>query len=516
MVFDVSGAWPGWGLLKTTVTVGLAVLVYKLIVFTLRIRSLYKALESCPQLDREHFSWIHGNLHKMPADGEARLQFFDRFSNLPNGGDKMAVFWVGPFTPRLFLHHPDTMKEVFHTADPKPIGFMGAYNPVLPWLGEGLLLSGGQRWARSRRLLTPAFHFEILRSYISVFNDGSKQFLANIDPYADSGKSFDLFGPVSLCALDVLLRCALSQETNCQISKETVPYVTAVNELATSILQRMGKIWMYSDFLFGLSHTGKKFFRHCDYVHKFSQDIIQKRKESIKIQGQVKRKYLDFLDILLTARDENGDGLTDIEMQNEVDTFLFAGHDTTTSAISWIIYTLAQHQDYQERVFLELEELMTGRGNEEVLWEDLNRIPVLTMCIKECMRLHPPVPFIGRLVEEDRKINGVIIPGGNNITLNIYSLHRNPDLWDKPSEFIPERFSKENITDRDPFLYTPFAAGPRNCIGQNFAMGEIKVFLTKLFYRYRVQLDSSHVVRRSPEMVMRAQDGIKVIVSRRS
>ncbi|KAL5013692.1 hypothetical protein ScPMuIL_007962 [Solemya velum] len=516
MMFDESWVWPGWSLLKTAVTVGLAVLVYKLIVFTLRIRSLYKAMESCPQLGRKHFSWIHGNLHEMPVDGEGKLRYFENLRNCENGGKKMALYWSGPFTPRIVLHHPDTMKELYHTADPKPLHTTSLYKTFLPWLGEGLISSSGARWARTRRLLTPAFHFDILRSYMTVKNDACNQFLSNVAPYAKSRESFELVHKVSLCTMDIILRCAFSYESNCQNTKEPVPYIKAVEEIVHIALIRNGTLWMHPDLVFALSSTGRDFKRHCDFVHTFAQRLIDRRKITLNEHGLAKKRCTDFLDTLLMARDEKGNGMTDEEIQNEVHTFLFAGFDTTTSAISWIIYTLAQHQDYQERVFLEVEELMTGRENEEVFAADFNRIPLLTMCIKEGLRLHSPVPFITRYLDKDRVIDNVLIPAGVSVMLSIFGLHSHPDLWENPSEFIPERFSKENIADRDPFHFTPFAAGPRNCIGQNFALHEIKLFLVKLFYRYRVRLDSTHAVKKSPEVVMKAQHGIRVTIEPRS
>ncbi|XP_069109522.1 cytochrome P450 4B1-like [Argopecten irradians] len=208
------------------------------------------------------------------------------------------------------------------------------------------------------------------------------------------------------------------------------------------------------------------------------------------------------------ARDENGNGLTREEIRNEVDTFLFEGHDTTASAISWILYSLATHPEHQTKVQAEIDSVLEGRVSDHLKWEDMPKLQYLTMCIKEGMRLHSPVPFIQRESTREFTIDGKTFPPGTFLSCAIYSVHQNPAVWNNPQEFIPERFSKENATKMDSFAFIPFAAGPRNCIGQTFAMNEEKVTIARILHKYTFELDPSVEVKKQPAAVMRSKNGI--------
>ncbi|KAK3102082.1 hypothetical protein FSP39_008602 [Pinctada imbricata] len=363
-------------------------------------------------------------------------------------------------------------------ADPKPTGFGGVYRHALPWLGEGLLIAGGSRWARSRRLLTPAFHFDILKPYIAVYNDCAGQLSKNIERFANTDASFEVFNLVCLCTLDIILRCAFSYETNCQEnSGEVHPYVKAVNEIAVTWSRRNRMPWLFPDFIFYRTEEGKRFSRNLSVCTRGSGG---RHRQTEKYTDLTNRKFLDFLDILLTAKDEDGNGLTKTEIRNEVDTFLFEGHDTTASAISWILYSLAEFPEYQTRCQQEIDTILKQNGNTEIQWEDVSKLEYLTQCIKEGMRLHVPVPFIARTTTKDIVFDGHTLPAGNFCTCHIWNLHHNPEVWKGPETYDPNRFSKENLAQMDSFAFLPFSAGPRNCIGQHFAMNEEKVVLAKL------------------------------------
>ncbi|XP_055959337.1 ultra-long-chain fatty acid omega-hydroxylase-like [Patella vulgata] len=210
------------------------------------------------------------------------------------------------------------------------------------------------------------------------------------------------------------------------------------------------------------------------------------------------------------AMDENGLGLTDQEIRAEVDTFLFKGHDTTASALSWTIFSLAQHPKIQSQVQIEIDELLSGRMTDDLMASDLNELPYLTMCIKESLHLHSIISFITRHTEQDCKVLDKTIPNDTMTTILIYGLHHNPSIWEDSLEFRPERFSPENIDKINPFAYIPFSAGPRNCIGQNFAMHEIKVLLVKILNRFHLELDPNHDVKKFAGIVTRAENGIRM------
>ncbi|WAR07532.1 CP4FN-like protein [Mya arenaria] len=341
---------------------------------------------------------------------------------------------------------------------------------------DGLLVANGQKWARNRRLLTPAFHFDILKPYTNVFNASADVLVAKLKSKAASNDRFDVFQNV-----------------------DTNPYVKAVNRITDSLVQRFLYPYMLFDFIFYKTSVGRQFKKDCNFVHSVAEEIIHKRKnaldsgENVALEG---KRYVDFLDILLTARDEEGVGLSSLEVRNEVDTFLF--------------------EEYQKRCQQEVDQVLEGRDSDFVEWSDMPKFEFLTQCIKEGMRLHGPVPIVNREVKEDFEIGGRNIPAGSIVQLNIWALHHKESVWGPDHmEFKPERFSPENVDKMSPFQFVPFSAGPRNCIGQHFAMNEEKSVLAKLLRNFTFRIDTSHVVKKNLSAVMRTVDGMFMYVEER-
>ncbi|CAG2224873.1 CYP4B1 [Mytilus edulis] len=187
---------------------------------------------------------------------------------------------------------------------------------------------------------------------------------------------------------------------------------------------------------------------------------------------------------------------------------MFEGHDTTASAISWAIYSLGKYPREQDIVYKEMSNLL--RNNKEISWENLQDMPQLTAFVKESMRMFTPVPMGARQLTSPMTIGDVVIPAGVNVDVNQHMIHHHPDVWQEHEVFKPERFLQNDLTERHPYSFVPFAAGPRNCIGQNFAMNEIKVVIGRLVHRYKVKLVEGHNYDINPELVMRAKHGIKV------
>lgn len=419
--------------------------------------------------------------------------------------------WLFMIRPIVHLTHPDTIKVVMRSSAPKAKSGAG-YLFMLPWIGDSILVSDGPKWERNRRLLTPAFHFNILNSYFKVYNSVADTFMEKLANGCKENKYIEVYKESSLATLDTLLQCSLSYKGNVQLVGENHPYVKAVKRLIELVLARCLNILLYPESLYKLSSSGKEFFNICDFVHKFSEEIIMKRRK--ELSETQKKRHLDFLDILLTAKDENGKGLTDEEIRNEVDTFMFAGHDTTGSALSWSIYSLGKHKDIQDKVFTEVREVI---GDKQYIdGDDISKMKYLSCFLKEVMRYHTTVPVVSRMLEEPCTIDGVEFPKGVFFDLNMYSVHHNPDVWDNPSEFSPERFAEDKHHNMDPFSFVPFSAGPRNCIGQAFAQHELKVLIARLVNRFEISLDPDHVVEHFMEVVMRAKNGIMVNFQERS
>ncbi|XP_069101418.1 ultra-long-chain fatty acid omega-hydroxylase-like [Argopecten irradians] len=500
--------------LNVLVTVSLAVvIVCKLIHSYLRYTRWVKSYEQLPGSQDTHWFW--GHMHLYPGPNEKGLAFQrERIQEFP----LFHRIWVSYFRCVLICHHPKSVKFLLKSSEPKPTEVGTSYVLGKTWLGDGLLLANGKRWARNRRLLTPAFHFDILQPYMTVYNEVSDILQVKIGDCCEKGEAFELFNFIGMASLDNILRCAFSYKSDCQVLGDSHPYVNAVNKLSDLWVARSLNIFHYFDFIFFLSANGRQFKKYSDYVHSVAEEVIQKRQLTLEKEGLPngrKSRYQDFLDILLTAKDENNVGMTPLEIRNEVDTFLFEGHDTTTSAMCWTLYSLAEHPQWQKKIQAEVDGILEGRDLDFIEWSDLGKLENLTLCIKEGLRLHSPVSFIQRNTTKPFEVEGYHVPVGTSVAIQIYNLHHNPYVWDDPMEFRPERFLPENSVGRDSYAFVPFSAGPRNCIGQHFAMNEQKVTLARLLRRFTFELDPKHEVSKKIGVVMRAENGIKVFAKPR-
>ncbi|XP_066204634.1 cytochrome P450 4F3-like isoform X1 [Saccopteryx leptura] len=459
------------------------------------------------QPPKRNWFWGHLGLVKINEEGlrlieELSYQFRD-----------VHLWWVGPFYPVLRLVHPKFIAPLLQApaaVAPKDMFF---YNFMKPWLGDGLLLSAGEKWSHHRRLLTPAFHFDILKPYMKIFNKSADIMHAKWQRLASEGITrLDMFEHISLMTLDSLQKCVFSFDSNCQ--EKPSEYIAAILELSALVTKRSQQIFLHTDFLYYLTPDGRRFRRACNLVHNFTDAVIQERRRTLISQGshdflkaKAKAKTLDFIDVLLLSKDEDGRKLSDEDIRAEADTFMFEGHDTTASGLSWILYNLAKHPEYQERCRQEVIQLLGDREPKEIEWDDLAQLPFLTMCIKESLRLHPPVTVISRCCTQDIMLpDGRVIPKGNICVISIFGAHHNPSVWPDPKVYNPFRFDPETPQKRSPLAFIPFSVGPRNCIGQTFAMAEMKVVVALTLLRYRVLPDVEP--RRKPELILRTEEGL--------
>ncbi|KAK5623334.1 hypothetical protein CRENBAI_015933 [Crenichthys baileyi] len=390
--------------------------------------------------------------------------------------------WFGPTTCILNIHHPDYVKTILSSTEPKD-DF--AYKFIEAWIGNGLLVSNGQKWFRHRRLLTPGFHYDVLKPYVKLMSESTKTMLDKWERYAKTNETFELFKHISLMTLDSILKCAFSCNSNCQTEGGTNAYIKAVYELSNLINFRVRTFPYHSDLIFHLSPHGFRYRRACKVAHSHTEEVIKKRKEALKEETELSRsqtkRYLDFLDILLFARDEQQQGLSDEDLRAEVDTFMFEGHDTTASGLSFILYCLACHPEHQKLCRDEVCEALQGKDTME--WQ-----------------ITKPITFF----------DGRTLPAGSVIGVSVFGIHRNSTVWENPDVFDPLRFLPENVSKRSPHAFVPFSAGPRNCIGQTFAMNEMKVVTALTLKRYQLMEDPESKPKMIPRLVLRSLNGIHI------
>ena len=213
----------------------------------------------------------------------------------------------------------------------------------------------------------------------------------------------------------------------------------------------------------------------------------------------------DLLTRLLDARDEEtGEGMSDQQIHDELLTIFFAGHETTALALTWTWYLLATHPEVEGHLHAELAAL----GGHAPTVDDLARLPYTRMVFEEAMRLYPPVWNFPREALEADEIDGYQVPAGTLMLLCPYITHRHPDLWERPDEFAPENFSAEREAARPPYVYYPFGAGPRTCLGIHFAMLEGQLILAMVAQRYRLRLLPGYQAKPKAMVTLRPVGGM--------
>ncbi|XP_077996725.1 cytochrome P450 4F6-like [Glandiceps talaboti] len=490
----------------------LVALIQILLLFVRSMQKRWKSEAAFAQFPAVGRNAVIGNIHLFGNNEEAMQWATEALAGITHG----MQLWIGPFTSCLVCTHPSTVQPILTSSEPKD---EVTYGFVKPWLGDGLLISKGSKWFRNRRLLTPGFHFDILKQYVHVFNDSAKIMMDKWEKLSQQG-SIELFEHVSLFTFDSLLRCIFGQQSDCQLGKKH-PYLKAVSELAQLIDRRVRFPPYFIDFIYHLSPSGYRFRKALNVVHNYSINVIKKRKQELEAETRdgikKKTKYTDFMNILLQARDEDGMGLTEQEIRAEVDTFMFEGHDTTASAISWCLYNLARNPEHQLKCREEIDSILDTKNGDTIEWDDLGKLTYLQMCIKESLRLNPTVPFIGRRLSKPMKFPdlNVTIPAGEWVSIAFQSLHGNPAVWDDPETFDPLRFTPEKCQTRSPYAFAPFSAGPRNCIGQNFAMNEIKIVVGSALRKFELTIDERIPARRLNALVQRAENGLHVKIKPR-
>uniref|UniRef100_A0A8C6ZWL4 Cytochrome P450 4B1-like n=1 Tax=Nothoprocta perdicaria TaxID=30464 RepID=A0A8C6ZWL4_NOTPE len=365
--------------------------------------------------------------------------------------------------------------------------------------GEGLLVTSGAKWFQHRKLLTPAFHYDVLKPYMRLMSDSVKVMLDKWEKNKER-KPVELFHDVSLMTLDTIMKCAFSYNTSCQTQNNSDFYIKAVYDLSYLVVERIRSFGV-SDFFYGMTSNSRQFQEACKLAHIHTDKIIKERKmllsnekEREKIQ---KRRHLDFLDILLCAKDENGVGLSDEDLRAEVDTFMFEGHDTTASGISWLFYCMSLYPEYQQRCREEVKEILGDRDT------DLGKMTFCTMCIKESLRLFPPVPIVSRYLSKP-----VTFSDGRSLPEGLFALSIRLVHLIFPQMFDPMRFAPQNAAQRHSHAFLPFSAGPRNCIGQQFAMNEMKVALALTLKHFELTPDASRPPILIPQLVLKSANGI--------
>ncbi|GMT11304.1 hypothetical protein PFISCL1PPCAC_2601, partial [Pristionchus fissidentatus] len=405
--------------------------------------------------------------------------------------------WLGPI-PTAVIIKPEFCKQVLES------------NTLITKATQYDKLSDtNEKWFGRRKMLTPAFHFNVLKGYNEVFVRQGQIFMDQIDKFADTGREIDLFPYVKRCALDIICETAMASQVNSQIGKNS-EYVNAVVRLSDMIFTYERSPWLWLKPVWYGSGMGFEF----DRLVKLTTDFTRRseRRQNLIDEGEMenpgdlsKRKMV-FLDLMLLTQEKNS--LSEEDIREEVDTFMFEGHDTTGSGMGFTIWLLGQYPEYQAKVHAEMDEIF-GDDDREPTEADLKKCVYLEKCIKESLRLCPSVPMIARRLTHDLVLDDIVIPKNITAVMSPMGTHRDPEQWERPDEFFPDHFDADAVSKRHPFAYFPFSAGARNCIGQKFAMAEQKTILSYFFRKYVVEsVEPMPGNRFVPELVLKPEHGV--------
>src|SRR5579862_9554864 len=364
-------------------------------------------------------------------------------------------------------------------------------------VGEGLLVSQGEKWKSHRRLMSPSFDFKSILGYAPAMVAAAESF-TNAWSQRGDNQQIDIADEMTNLTLRVISNTMFSADGE------------ILGELVDSSLRRMGEAIDFNllDILpiIGPPRMKRKMARiHANFL---TMDATMQR--LIRARGTVEgRAPHDLLDRLSAARDsETGTRLTNDEVRDEVVIILLAGHDTTALALTYTWYLLSQHPEVEAKLHAELKQVLDGRTP---TYDDLANLPYTKMVLEEAMRLYPPAPGLSnRAVLEDDEVAGVKIPRGAQVAIIPWVIHRHRLLWDNPETFDPERFSPERGKGRHRFAYLPFGGGPRVCIGMALAMVEAQLILATIAQRFRLRLVPEQKIVLQHRITMRPRDGIKM------
>ncbi len=407
---------------------------------------------------------------------DCRERFGDAFSfNLPQ------------LPPISVFANPDVVKSVF--ADPGEDLHAGEFNRSLEaFLGnKSVLMVDGKSHARKRKLLMPPFHGERMHAYGDVMLDLADDIIDAMP----LDQPFAFHKPMNEIALHVIVRNVFGLEQG--------PREDAVRRSLTELLDLMTwppflLPWMRLD-AGRFSPWGRALAKRRDADAMLFDEIRRRRADGGAPKG-------DILSLLLAARDEEGEPMSDDELRDELVTLLVAGHETTATALSWAVRWVLADPEVEARLRDELA------GLREPTAERLAALPYLDATAREALRLCPIIPIVGRILTTDATIGGFDLRKGSAVVCSIYLAHRRPEAFPDPTRFHPDRFLERRPM---PYEFFPFGGGIRRCIGMAFAMMEMKLVLARLFTRTRMRLEPTRpiaVERRAITLV--PSEGLRV------
>jgi cytochrome P450 len=418
------------------------------------------------------------------------------FDQAAEMGDIVRVK-IGPFSAYV-VNHPDLFKHMF-VDNNRNYGKGGAiWNTFRQILGNGLPVSEGSFWLRQRRLMQPAFHKQHMADFLQAMVEETMVTHGRLAEAATAGDVRLLPEEMGSLTMRIIVRGMFSQGLD---HAEIEEFIRAFKDALKYIEYRSWLFFIPADF----PMPGKTGFEAAyNILNRIIMRIITTRRASGAHES-------DLLSMLINARDaDDGTGMTDEQLRDEVLNIFLAGYETTTIALEWIWYNLSTHPDAEAKLHEELDAVLGGRAPQLA---DLANLTYTKMVIDESLRLYPSAWLLTRNANETEQIGGQTIPKGALLLFSFYHLHRNPAFWEQPEQFIPERFA--DATPAIKRAYMPFGNGPRYCIGSNFAMMEMQVIIATLAQQFRLRVQPTKPVEPKPAVSLHPNQALPFVVEGR-
>jgi cytochrome P450 len=396
-----------------------------------------------------------------------------------------------------FLFHPDHVRHVLQENHQNYVkGRLVARTRVL--IGDGLFTSEGGSWLRQRRLAQPAFHRARIAALVGPIVDATAERLAGWDAAAARGAVVDVAAGMSALTLTIVGRALFGHDLGARAAE-------AGRALQAALAFTAARTLSYVALPLALPTPRHRAFRAAVRV---LDDVVFGLIDARRSAGEARE---DLLGLLMAARDgETGEALTPGQLRDQVMTFVLAGHETTAVALAWTCWLLARHPGVAAAVAAEVRDVLGGR---RPAFDDVARLRLTRMAIEEAMRLYPPVWGIGRQAIGEDRIGGHRLPAGAVVNVSPWVTHRHPAFWPEPERFEPARFAPDAVASRPRFAYFPFGGGPRQCIGESFALLEAQLVLAMVVQRFHLALLPGHTVEPEVHLTLRPRGGLPMVLA---
>lgn len=401
---------------------------------------------------------------------------------------------LGPQVVHL-LNHPDHVEQVLQKRAANYDKNTRSSAAIRAVTGESLLTCNGEAWKRQRRMDQPAFHHRQIIRFAEQMTTATE---AAIRSWLGR-PVLDISSEMARLTYSIVGQTLFSFNTG----EDAATVEKAMRVILPHVFGRLGNLINWPDKL--PTPANRRFHRSLAEVDEVVYRIIARHRRA-QADGN---PDTDLLSMLMSVRDsETGSGLDDTQLRNETITFLLAGHETTANALTWTFYLISRHPAVEQRLLAELNEVLAGK---KPTLEDVSKLTYTKSVIQESMRLYPPIWIIERRVIEEDLIGGYTLPAGSAVVISPYALHRHPAFWERSEEFDPSRFDSPA-----PAAYIPFGAGPRSCIGSEFAMLEAQLITAMVMQSFHLELVPGHPVVPLPDITLRSKHGMRMNAHPRS